>query len=59
VGDRDFSKLMFAAHGLNPVFAKVAIKPGKQAGWRIRSRPHAPGRAPGELVSALAFAPEC
>ncbi len=29
VGERDFAKPMFAAHGLELLFAKVAIKPGK------------------------------
>ena len=29
VGERDFAKPMFAPHGLELVFAKVAIKPGK------------------------------
>ncbi|WP_296678651.1 molybdopterin molybdotransferase MoeA [Novosphingobium sp.] len=29
VGDRDYAKPMFAAHGLAALFAKVAIKPGK------------------------------
>ncbi len=150
VGERDFAKPMFAPHGLDLIFSKVAIKPGKpvwlgraqgklvlglpgnptsamvtarlflmpllaglqgqrgadvlrwrrlplaeglpatgsretlvracwdddglrplgnqdsgaqgalaQAGWLIRSRPHAPARAPGEMVTALAFDPQC
>jgi molybdopterin molybdotransferase len=29
VGERDFAKAMFAPHGLELLFAKVAIKPGK------------------------------
>lgn len=29
VGERDFAKPMFAAHGLDLLFAKVGIKPGK------------------------------
>ncbi len=29
VGERDFAKPMFASHGLELVFSKVAIKPGK------------------------------
>lgn len=29
VGERDFAKPMFAAHGLDLLFTKVAIKPGK------------------------------
>lgn len=44
VGERDFAKPMFAAHGLAPVFDKVAIKPGKPV-WL--------GRAGGKLVLGL------
>ena len=44
VGDRDFAKPMFAAHGLDLVFDKVAIKPGKPV-WL--------GRAEGSLVLGL------
>jgi len=44
VGERDFAKPMFAAHGLELVFAKVAIKPGKPV-WL--------GRAKGSLVLGL------
>jgi molybdopterin molybdotransferase len=40
VGEKDFAKTMFEAHGLDLVFSKVAIKPGKpvwlgQAGGRL------------------------
>lgn len=44
VGLRDFAKPMFAPHGLECVFAKVAIKPGKPV-WL--------GRAGGKLVVGL------
>lgn len=44
VGERDFAKPMFAAHGLELVFAKVAIKPGKPV-WL--------GRAGGKWVLGL------
>lgn len=44
VGERDFAKPMFAAHGLELVFSKVAIKPGKPV-WL--------GRAKGSLVLGL------
>lgn len=44
VGERDFAKPMFASHGLDLVFSKVAIKPGKPV-WL--------GRAGGTLVLGL------
>lgn len=44
VGERDFAKPMFAGHGLELVFAKVAIKPGKPV-WL--------GRASGKWVLGL------
>lgn len=44
VGDRDFAKAMFAPHGLELLFAKVAVKPGKPV-WL--------GRAGGKLVLGL------
>lgn len=44
VGERDFAKPMFAAHGLDLVFAKVGIKPGKPV-WL--------GRAAGKWVLGL------
>ena len=44
VGEKDFAKAMFEAHGLELVFAKVAIKPGKPV-WL--------GRAGGRLVLGL------
>lgn len=44
VGDRDFAKAMFRPHGLELLFSKVAIKPGKPV-WL--------GRAGGKLVLGL------
>lgn len=44
VGERDFAKPMFAAHGLDLLFPKVAIKPGKPV-WL--------GRADGRWVLGL------
>lgn len=44
VGERDFAKPMFAPHGLELLFAKVAIKPGKPV-WI--------GRAGGKWVLGL------
>ena len=44
VGEKDFAKAMFAPHGLELLFSKVAIKPGKPV-WL--------GRAQGRLVLGL------
>jgi molybdopterin molybdotransferase len=44
VGDRDFARTMFAAHGLDLIFSKVSIKPGKPV-WL--------GRAGGKVVLGL------
>ncbi|MET1111280.1 MAG: molybdopterin molybdotransferase MoeA [Allosphingosinicella sp.] len=44
VGERDFAKAMFEPHGLDPIFSKVAMKPGKPV-WL--------GRAGGRLVLGL------
>ncbi|TQM12299.1 molybdopterin molybdotransferase [Pseudoxanthomonas sp. 3HH-4] len=44
VGERDFAKAMFHPHGLELIFSKVAIKPGKPV-WL--------GRAGGKLVLGL------
>ena len=44
VGDRDFAKPMFDTHGLEIVFSKVSMKPGKPV-WL--------GRAQGRLVLGL------
>jgi molybdopterin molybdotransferase len=44
VGEKDFAKAMFECHGLELLFSKVAIKPGKPV-WL--------GRANGKLVMGL------
>ncbi len=44
VGEKDFAKAMFEPHGLELIFSKVAIKPGKPV-WL--------GRAAGRLVMGL------
>ena len=44
VGEKDFAKAMFEPHGLDLIFSKVAIKPGKPV-WL--------GRAGGRLVLGL------
>jgi len=44
VGEKDYAKAMFAPHGLDLIFSKVAIKPGKPV-WL--------GRAGGKLVLGL------
>jgi molybdopterin molybdotransferase len=44
VGEKDFAKAMFESHGLELLFSKVAIKPGKPVWF---------GRAKGKLVMGL------
>jgi len=44
VGEKDFAKAMFEPHGLDLIFSKVAIKPGKPVWF---------GRAGGKLVLGL------
>ena len=44
VGEKDFAKAMFAPHGIELIFTKVAIKPGKPVWF---------GRAAGKLVMGL------
>ncbi|HEX8620929.1 MAG TPA: molybdopterin molybdotransferase MoeA [Allosphingosinicella sp.] len=44
VGERDFAKAMFEPHGLDLIFSKVAIKPGKPVWF---------GRAGGRLILGL------
>lgn len=55
VGERDFARPMFAAHGLEPVFAKVAIKPGKPV-WLGRTRGAWVLGLPGNPTSAMVTA---
>ena len=55
VGDRDFAKAMFAPAGLDLIFAKVAIKPGKPV-WFGRARGKLVIGLPGNPTSALVTA---
>jgi len=55
VGERDFAKPMFAAHGLELVFAKVAIKPGKPV-WMARAGARRIVGLPGNPTSAMVTA---
>lgn len=55
VGEKDFAKAMFAAHGLELIFGKVAIKPGKPV-WMGRARGRLIVGLPGNPTSALVTA---
>jgi len=55
VGERDFAKPMFAAHGLELVFSKVAIKPGKPV-WLGRANDTLVLGLPGNPTSAMVTA---
>lgn len=55
VGERDFAKPMFAAHGLELLFAKVAIKPGKPV-WLGRAHGKWVLGLPGNPTSAMVTA---
>ena len=55
VGERDFAKPMFAAHGLDPLFRKVAIKPGKPV-WLGRAGGRWVLGLPGNPTSAMVTA---
>lgn len=55
VGERDFAKPMFAPHGLDLVFAKVAIKPGKPV-WLGRAKGKWVLGLPGNPTSAMVTA---
>jgi molybdopterin molybdotransferase len=55
VGDRDFAKPMFADQGLELVFSKVAIKPGKPV-WLGRARGRLVLGLPGNPTSAMVTA---
>ncbi|MFC0589946.1 molybdopterin molybdotransferase MoeA [Novosphingobium aquiterrae] len=55
VGERDFAKAMFAPHGLDLVFAKVAIKPGKPV-WLGRAQGKWVLGLPGNPTSAMVTA---
>lgn len=52
VGERDFAKPMFAAHGLELLFSKVAIKPGKPV-WLGRAKDTLVLGLPGNPTSAM------
>jgi len=52
VGDRDFAKAMFDDAGLELIFSKVAIKPGKPV-WLGRARDRLVIGLPGNPTSAL------
>lgn len=58
VGDRDFARPMFASHGLDLLFAKVAIKPGKPV-WIGRAGKNwvlgLPGNPGSAMVTARLF----
>jgi molybdopterin molybdotransferase len=58
VGDHDLARPMFAEHGLELLFAKVAIKPGKPV-WLGRTRGRwvlgLPGNPSAALVTAALF----
>jgi molybdopterin molybdotransferase len=54
VGEKDFAKAMFAPHGLDILFSKVAIKPGKPV-WLGRAGKIVMG-LPGNPTSAMATA---
>ncbi len=55
VGARDFAKAMFAPHGLDLLFAKVAIKPGKPV-WLGRAGTRWVLGLPGNPTSAMVTA---
>jgi molybdopterin molybdotransferase len=55
VGERDFAKQMFAAHGMELMFSKVAIKPGKPV-WLGRVGDRIVLGLPGNPTSAMVTA---
>ena len=55
VGEKDFAKAMFEPHGLDLVFSKVAIKPGKPV-WLGRARGRVVLGLPGNPTSAMVTA---
>ena len=55
VGERDFAKAMFAPHGLDLVFSKVAMKPGKPV-WLGLAGGRLVIGLPGNPTSAMATA---
>ena len=55
VGDRDFAKPAFASHGLEAIFERVAIKPGKPV-WLGTARGRLVLGLPGNPTSAMVTA---
>lgn len=55
VGERDFAKPMFAPHGLELIFSKIAIKPGKPV-WLGRAQGRWVLGLPGNPTSAMVTA---
>lgn len=55
VGERDFAKAMFTPHGLDLLFSKVAIKPGKPV-WLGRTAEKLVLGLPGNPTSAMVTA---
>lgn len=55
VGEKDFAKAMFEPHGLEMVFSKVAIKPGKPV-WLGQARDRIVVGLPGNPTSAMVTA---
>jgi molybdopterin molybdotransferase len=55
VGERDFAQAMFAGHGLDLIFSKVAIKPGKPV-WLGRAGSTLVLGLPGNPTSAMVTA---
>ena len=55
VGEKDFAKAMFAPHGLDLLFSKVAIKPGKPV-WLGRAGDRLVLGLPGNPTSAMVTA---
>lgn len=55
VGEKDHAQAMFAPHGLEPIFSKVAMKPGKPV-WLGRARGKLVLGLPGNPTSAMVTA---
>jgi molybdopterin molybdotransferase len=55
VGEKDFAQAMFAPHGLDLIFSKVAMKPGKPV-WLGRARSTLVIGLPGNPTSAMVTA---
>ncbi|HEX6376119.1 MAG TPA: molybdopterin molybdotransferase MoeA [Allosphingosinicella sp.] len=55
VGEKDYARAMFAPHGLDPIFSKVAIKPGRPV-WLGRAGCTLVLGLPGNPTSAMVTA---